>query len=143
LVGCAIASAKRLLLNAFFYKGRIETQVNGLLDSNKIENLQAYVADTIASSQWIFSRALESRVDLFKSTNMIIQYDLRAEIFEVKSNGGGLIQFASARELSIYIDRVDSCELFSIDDFDFIPYLKRVLSLIQMMSAEAEHAQRN
>jgi hypothetical protein len=139
LIACCITSSKRLLLSSYFFKQRLETTVNQMLAVDDLPRLEAFIDTAMSMSTWIFEGVQEGAVVLFDSRSVVIKFDTRRGEFCVGLAGEPMLYFAMADRLAEWCEH--SCaELFQVDDFTFLPYLRRLLAVAGFMQGGVVHA---
>lgn len=139
LVGCAISAAKRMLLTPFFYKGRLEKLVCPMLANDQLDRLEGFIGAVVDASKWILNISIDRHVTVVELPNLAVSFDLMLGVFSVRVDSGEAKMFANPRALLEWCEDRDT-QLFIEDEFDFLPYIRRLLGLVEIMNTASSHA---
>ncbi|MDR7271922.1 hypothetical protein J2X20_004596 [Pelomonas saccharophila] len=141
IVGSAINAAKRQLLTPFFYKGRLERRVCQMLENDQIDHLEKYIPMVVNASKWILNLEDSPLVTMLELPELAIAFDSPTGKYVATVGSRKTRVFSETRDLIEWCGNLDP-RLFVADEFDFLPYMRRALGLIERMDSAAAHAQR-
>ena len=135
---CYIAGAIKALrwayLSAYFYRGRIASQLHAMASEKRLDELGQYIQDCVAQSKWIFDTASTGQIIIARTGKIRITYD------------EALHRYALAGDCDCTFERYEDClsfvtanypdlQLSGTFDLDFyLQALVEVLTSLENMS---------
>ncbi len=126
-----ITALKRLIIPAYFYKGRLEPKTKDLLASNQIANVARFIEESMTITNWAFSSAEHDNVIIFQSTLCELTWD-KTQHFILYKTQQEEQTFSSFKACHHFI-QTQKTEIWQIQDFDFSFYLNTLFELLVVL----------
>lgn len=127
----AIAALKRAIFPEYFYKIRIDKQIELTLSQNPIEGSRKLIEDSIAIGEWVFSSSKENCIYLYKSDCISIFFNKEDGVYcFLEADKYATENFIDVACLIVKIESTDE-HLFSIQNYSFKSHILNILSVIQ------------
>jgi hypothetical protein len=130
----ALTSLRRALLPEFFFKGRLDQQIEAALAGEVPADPRKLVDESIAVARWVFPRDECGRVWLFRGPSCSVAYDARVGSYELMHEGDGTERLATAAECSTELQRLPEAAM-TIQGYDFRKRVIRILRVATTLEA--------
>lgn len=125
----AIAALKRALFPEYFYKIRLDKQIELTLSQNAIDGSGELIDDSIAIAEWVFASIEEDFIYIFKSSSISIYFNKMEGIYCFLEMDERVIEnFTDISNLMIKIENIDDGFL-SIQNYNFKIHILSILAI--------------
>lgn len=128
---CALKSLKRAYCSAFYYRGRVKSQLDKFMlsDANPT-SIKNIIEDSMSVSKWVFYEDDKFCVTLYSNKEILIRYSAISGCFSMMTSFRSReYKFYSFKKLISMLKKLDD-HLFVIQEFDFRSYLLEIAKTI-------------
>lgn len=124
----AIQMTKRAVLSSYFFITYIGRAVDDHYAMGESHRTAELIEEQDKVAKWLYEDLLSNQCTIYSGNGMLIWYHSASDEFYYRSLDGEVTKFENIRSLRNLTD----CQqhLFRLNNYDFYPYLKRLLALI-------------
>jgi hypothetical protein len=130
----ALTSLRRAMLPEYFFKGRLDQQIEAALAGEVPADPRKLIDESIAVARWVFPRDECGRVWLFRGPYCSVVYDARVGSYELGHADGETERMATAAACSAALQRLPDAAM-TIQAFDFRRPITRMLRIATTLEA--------
>lgn len=127
----AIAALKRAIFPEYFYKIRLDKQIELTLDQGAMDGSGQLIDDSLAIAEWVFASPDEAEIFLYKGGSISIYYNKNEGFYcFLEIEKCTVEKFTDIVSLMIKIERTE-VNLLSIQNYNFKDHLLSILTVVK------------